>query len=194
MTTVQINAIPAPAAGLMVYNSTLNALVFYDCTAWKRTDGQHSIGENYGGGIVFYVDETGQHGLIAETTDQSTGIAWNNGVDTVTNAFGSQVYSGQINTQRIIATQGPGSYAASACENYQVPNSAIYGDWFLPSQNELASLYQQKTVVGGFANSYYWSSTENGYSTAVPYDFFIGLQGDGSQKHTMYHLRCIRAF
>jgi hypothetical protein len=32
------------------------------------------IGENYGGGIVFYVYDGGQHGLIAAPEDQSTGI------------------------------------------------------------------------------------------------------------------------
>jgi hypothetical protein len=34
----------------------------------------HYIGESYGGGIVFYVYDGGQHGLIAATDDQSTGI------------------------------------------------------------------------------------------------------------------------
>ena len=34
---------------------------------------QHTIGESYGGGTVFYVDSTGLHGLIAETQDQGKG-------------------------------------------------------------------------------------------------------------------------
>ena len=32
----------------------------------------HTIGDSYGGGIVFYVYDGGQHGLIAATTDQSS--------------------------------------------------------------------------------------------------------------------------
>src|SRR5437764_13415121 len=36
----------------------------------------HSPGESFGGGLVFYVDGTGRHGLISVETDQSTGIAW----------------------------------------------------------------------------------------------------------------------
>ena len=36
----------------------------------------HTIGESYGGGIVFYVYDGGQHGLIAATSDQSAGIQW----------------------------------------------------------------------------------------------------------------------
>ncbi|MFO3037072.1 collagen-like protein [Legionella pneumophila serogroup 1] len=34
-----------------------------------RTTLSHHIGEEYNGGIVFWVDQTGQHGLIASKTD-----------------------------------------------------------------------------------------------------------------------------
>ena len=36
MTTTQINAIATPAAGLMVYNTTLALICFYNGTAWQR--------------------------------------------------------------------------------------------------------------------------------------------------------------
>lgn len=36
MTTTQINAITSPAAGLVVYNTTLTVLCFYDGTGWKK--------------------------------------------------------------------------------------------------------------------------------------------------------------
>lgn len=36
MTTTQINAIPSPIEGLMVYNSTLGALCFKDSTGWRK--------------------------------------------------------------------------------------------------------------------------------------------------------------
>ena len=42
------------------------------------------IGENYGGGIVFYKYDGGQHGLIAATADQNTGIRWYGGANTNT--------------------------------------------------------------------------------------------------------------
>lgn len=31
---------------------------------------KHVIGEKFGGGIIFYVDSSGQHGLIADSSDQ----------------------------------------------------------------------------------------------------------------------------
>jgi hypothetical protein len=36
----------------------------------------HVIGETYGGGKVFYVDDSGQHGLIAALADQNADIQW----------------------------------------------------------------------------------------------------------------------
>ncbi|NRA10888.1 MAG: transposase [Crocinitomicaceae bacterium] len=35
-----------------------------------------SIGDTYQGGIIFYLDASGCHGLISATTDQSTGVRW----------------------------------------------------------------------------------------------------------------------
>ena len=36
MTTTQVNAISAPATGLVVYNTTLNQICFYNGTAWRK--------------------------------------------------------------------------------------------------------------------------------------------------------------
>ncbi len=37
----------------------------------------------------------------------------------------------------------------------------VFNDWFLPSKDELDLLFQQKSVVGGFASAHYWSSSED---------------------------------
>ena len=37
------------------------------------------IGSSYQGGIIFYLDSSKQHGLIAAPMDQSAGIQWYNG-------------------------------------------------------------------------------------------------------------------
>ncbi|MGZ4994331.1 MAG: Lcl C-terminal domain-containing protein [Methylobacter sp.] len=69
-----------------------------------------------------------------------------------------------------------------------------YGSgWHLPNKNELNLLYQQKTVVRGFTNDYYWSSSEDGNYDAWLQDF-----GDGQQSHdgkdTALRVRAVRAF
>ncbi len=158
----------------------------------------HSIGESYGGGIVFYVYDNGQHGLIAATADQSTGIQWYNGTYRYTGTTGDGLGAGAMNTAMIVATQmadnQTGNFAAKVCADYSVTVGGVtYGDWYLPSKYELNLLYLQKTVVGGFASGSYWSSSENG-NIAAWYQGF----GDGSQdyygKNGPGYVRAVRAF
>jgi hypothetical protein len=153
----------------------------------------HAIGDTYKGGKIFWLDASGQHGLIAATSDQSAGIQWSNGSFTTTNAVRDGYYAGMYNTERIIANQGVGSYAAQLCSNYKGDE---YGDWYLPSKYELNLLYTQKTIVGGFASSFYWSSTEStSNSSAWLQDFNDGLQHDVAfLKESTLYVRAIRAF
>ena len=154
-----------------------------------------AIGDSYQGGIIFWLDATGQHGLIAATEDQSTAdqsteIEWYNGTFAVTNAVRDGIGAGKFNTERIIANQGEGDYAAQICANYQGGN---YGDWYLPSKYELNLLYAQKAAVGGFASFYYWSSTESSEYNAWGQYFDDGLQHDYG-KHSLGYVRAVRAF
>lgn len=149
-----------------------------------------AIGDSYQGGIIFWLDATGQHGLIAATADQSTGIQWYNGTNTVTNAVRDGIGAGMYNTERIIANQSTGSYAAQLCANYQ---GGGYGDWYLPSKYELNLLYAQRFAVGGFASAYYWSSTEGNDYAAWIRDFDGGTQRS-NYKNLALRVRAVRAF
>ena len=68
-----------------------------------------------------------------------------------------------------------------------------YSDWFLPSQDELNTLYQQKDIVGGFVNSLYWSSSEINNLTAVATDFNDGTQSN-IDKGVALEFRAVRVF
>jgi hypothetical protein len=157
-----------------------------------------AIGDTYQGGIIFYLDASGCHGLISAPSDQSTGIQWYNGSYTVTNAVRDGIGAGEFNTERIIANQAPGNYAAQVCANYQGGN---YGDWYLPSKYELNLMYENIGQgnalglgnVGGFAVFYYWSSSEFDFSIAWRQYFGNGGQGNGS-KSASYYVRAVRAF
>jgi len=157
----------------------------------------HYIGETYGGGIVFYVYDGGQHGLIAATADQSTGIRWYGGSYTNTRAKADGVGAGLKNTAIIIANQGPvdgNDFAATVCNEYSVTVGGItYGDWYLPSKHELNLLYLQKTVVGGFATANYWSSTEYDNLNAWNQSFTNGFQLNYG-KYDSPSVRSVRAF
>jgi hypothetical protein len=160
-----------------------------DTASYARA-GTHYIGESYGGGIVFYVDSSGQHGLIAATADQSPGIWWYNGTFTTTNAIRDGIGAGMYNTQLIIANEGPGWDAGQICANYQ---GGGYGDWYLPSKYELNLSFQQQGVVGGFVPDTYWSSTEDSSDVAWAQTFNNGVQYF-TNKSEMEHVRAIRAF
>jgi hypothetical protein len=166
---------------------------------WQST--AHFIGEHYCGGIVFYVDSSGQHGLIASTTDQSYGMRWYAGAVTSPMALADGFGAGKANTIIIIANQGIGdrdTYAARVCNEYSLTDGGTtYGDWYLPSKYELNLLYFQRGVVGGFTLNSYWSSTEvfgaNSNTDAWSQRFSDGTQNKYT-KLTQFCIRAIRAF
>ena len=151
------------------------------------------IGQSYQGGIIFYIDSSKQHGLIAAPSDQSAGIQWDNGTqpnDPITGATGTAIGTGLANTNAIIKAQGAGNYAASLCHNL---NLGGYTDWYLPSRDELNQLYFNQAVVGGFTSYYYWSSSEFDSNLAWYQNF--GSDGqDGNFKYFTLAVRAVRAF
>lgn len=174
----------------------------------------HYVGEFYGGGVVFWVDETGQHGLICAKSNQnsgvplSSGVPWNSGPNTYTMARGDGLKAGFMNTAIIIANQGNGNglitYAARICNELQITEGGItYGDWYLPSKYELSLMYQNKAIInatalanGGsaFDNAIYWSSTEYNETEAFQLDFVTGITAHSSKGIVNFRVRAIRAF
>jgi hypothetical protein len=150
-----------------------------------------SLGQEYGGGIVFYLDSTRQHGLIAAKSDADTVVAWYNTVYYQTNARAAAIGSGARNTRKIIDALGnSGTYAAKVCQDYR---GGGYSDWFLPSKNELNLLYKRKAVVGNLISGYYWSSTESDFKYAWSQYFGFGYQGLNDKKFAFF-VRPVRAF
>lgn len=167
----------------------------------------YSVGDFMMGGIIFWLDESGQHGLICAKEDQNTGVRWYAGTNTYTMARGDGPYSGIINTAIIIANQGngdDGNYAARVCNELQITEGGkTYGDWYLPSKGELYLMYLNKSMIdstatanGGnafFTNENYSSSTEGDYSHYWAKPFNSTLQWLSS-KYGPTKVRAIRAF
>lgn len=159
-----------------------------------NTDSAHYIGEHFGGGIIFYLNATGKHGLIAAPEDLEEPSVWSYS-DTLTHAAGVKIGAGHYNTNAIFRVQGdPGEesedYAALECYEYE---SEGYTRWFLPSKDELNELYKQKDIVGGLKPYAYWTSTEAGLSKAWFQNLGTGLQLKAS-KIASYAIRPIRYF
>lgn len=164
----------------------------------NTTSCNFTIGQSYQGGIIFYLDCTTCHGLIAAPTDQSTGASWYNGAFTYTTAFANGVNAGAGNSKLIVHSQGAGTYAAKLCTDLLI---STYDDWYLPSKYELNLMYMNigpgaaapNTNIGGFASTYYWSSTEEDDNQAWYQLFLLGGQFTGT-KNLSYNVRAIRAF
>ena len=167
----------------------------------------YSVGEYALGGIVFYVDYSGQHGLVCALSDQDggSGIQWYNYSTTDTEAHGDGVYAGEMNTMLIIANQGSNltHYAAGICSVFAVTTAyGKYGDWYLPSAHELWLMYQNKAIIdaaaianGGsaFIEGFYWSSSEFN-TTNAKYQYFGTDIHYNDDKYELYRVRPIRSF
>ena len=150
---------------------------------------KYHVGDTVGGGIVFHVDSTKQHGLVAAFNNQGQ-TTWNNDSFVVTGATGTAIGTGALNTKKIIAIQKIAPYAATLCTSYR---GGGYADWFLPSKDELAKLYQNKSFFTGFTQFFYWSSTEVDSTKAWAQSFYNGSQTKKS-KGGRFFVRAVRAF
>ena len=206
MTTTQRDAISA-AKGLVLFNTTTNTLQINEGDAttanWLSLTASTcglSIGDTHQGGIIFYLDGSGCHGLVAAPSDQSTGIQWYNGSYMDTYAYGNGIGSGEGNSQGIRRWQGTCSscYASQLCQDLNLGGKT---DWYLPSKYELNLMYEnigQGNVlglgnVGNFANYIYWSSTEFDNGNAWSQFFDEGNQDDNN-KFIAFNVRAVRAF
>ena len=155
-----------------------------------------SIGDHYQGGIVFFIDMTGEHGLIAAPYDQTNKkVAW--GSNGSSHALSPN--DGQFNSKKILEyhyysyTSDRYHCAARLCDELTIGN---YTDWYLPSIDELKMVYDNRNIIGNFLVGDYCSSTEYGAKDAYsihfkpdkkPIFFYNKVDED-------YFVRCIRKF
>ena len=178
----------------------------------NKASTKYQVGDFAQGGIVFWVDETGEHGLVCAKSDQDggSGVRWHAGTNGVTRATGDGPFSGELNTLIIISSQvsigdDGDDYAAQICNDLQITEGGkTYGDWYLPSKEELNLMYQNTVTINttattnagvAFATKAYWSSTEytNDY---VWYQYFSNSSGSQNlnYKFTTNRVRAVRAF
>ncbi len=155
-------------------------------------------------GIVFYVDNTGEHGWAVHLQDQSTSVAWGGyGTDitTLTNYANSRSaitdLNGYSNTQRARAAGTAATYPAAYLADFA-------NGWYLPAAGQLRVLFSELLTVnaslqtvGGTqfpmtSNWGYWSSTERNQSF-MWYVTNTGIVTYNLKDYTA-RVRVIRAF
>jgi hypothetical protein len=156
-----------------------------------------NIGDTYQGGIVFYLDSNGG-GLIAAPTDQSNGAEWGRYGTVIQGADGTAIGTGNQNTIDIEAGDTISGTAADICANLTLGG---YSDWFLPSKDELNEMYLNKSIIGGFSDYNYWSSSEYVSEDDDPMawsqtfsNWFKNRSQGKNGKDAKAYVRAIRAF
>ncbi len=153
------------------------------------TGGTHYLGEEYLGGIIFYLyigSDGQQHGLVVSKTE--TTAKWQN-TGTTTNATRS--WDGSYNTGQM--TDSPAKTWVTG----------LGADWYLPSIDELSLLWHNRFHVNNALNSggytllsntaSYWSSTECNATYAYDFNFRNGYV-NFNFKTNPYSVRGVRAF
>ena len=189
-----------PSPGLTVFITGHgpfgNGIYYSDGIRWmKIATLSYYMGQVIGGGIVFYLDSTRQHGLIAAPSDELNWYLW--GCDSLLvgpRAQHRELMSGDLNTIAILDSCSQEDIGARICNNLVLNGLS---DWYLPAIDELDTMLAHQDFLANVAqNAWYMSSTEYdstnfmgkyNESTYLPYDFTIG-------KQYWFNLRCIRKF
>jgi len=154
-----------------------------------------------GGGWIFFVDYNEQYSgfnyLEAAPADISA-VAWCDNtylsIPAVAGWSARAVGAGQANTNAMTGAGACTSGAANSAAAYSTPTTQA-GDWFLGTLGDMMLMYTNLSYagVGGFANSLYWSSTENGSTSAWFQYFGNGFQSNDVKSYPL-PVRAVRAF
>lgn len=214
-TASNIRSAMADVSGIEINETAIstNEQAIQDTAAQIRADltPKYYIGQLYGGGIIFWIDHTGEHGLIAslDDLDGGSGVPWSNIINVEIGETAQSMTIGKSNTVTIIAQSGHESSAAKLCNEYA---GGGFTDWYLPSSREFSLLALQDILIdnildkdeddttNGFSHEYvsptygrYWTSTEYNDIQAWKFKFYNG-DVSGEEKDNELSVRAIRVF
>lgn len=171
--------------------------------ASRPQSGTYKVGDTGpAGGIVFFdrgfVGDGWRYLEAAPAGSEWSGIQWG--------AYGEAYWQdvantatavglGKQNTRLIVEhlnRRGETNRAAQLCASLDING---FKDWFLPSRDELNLMYTtlKQKGLGGFADMWYWSSSQSNNYLAWIQDFYNGNQHN-YLKNITGRVRAVRAF
>jgi hypothetical protein len=192
-------------SGLLI---TVLLLLAIGCdTGGSSGGGTYAIGDTGpAGGLIFYIDEADAYSWtyleVAPASTEWIDKEWgDSGTEIGGNAALTGIGGGQAATDAIVEHMEGESITGTAAQLCAALSYGGYDDWFLPSIDELNAIWDNlvddgtgaNSGVGGFAEHYYWSSSEFNSFNAWVQPFGNGDQ-HGSGKTNPGRVRAVRAF
>jgi len=160
----------------------------YDCAGHLTAQ----VGDEFQGGILIYIDVTGEHGLIAAYENLPGLYEWGcYGINL--NSTNNLGYENSLYISQNCETETGEITAAQAAIDYE---NEGYLDWYLPNKSQLGLLHLANE--GGIINfdGEYWSSTQVNIDKS--WMIIAGIGGGGEcyshLKYSLHSVYPIRSF
>jgi hypothetical protein len=190
---------PTGAEGSLVFNSDYGVMQYCEGDEWISMGKDcPRIGDVCRDGSVYAgLSTDGDIRMFTTPANAGSAMPWNNGNNSGYLSTGqTNINTGEANTNAIVtydADTGDGgvqpNQAAQHCYDLEAHGK---DDWYLPARYELAVLYDNRELIGGFSGGIYWASTDtSGGTFAWTHRFPDGNLND-IQKENNYIVRCVR--
>ena len=174
--------------------------------SWPPIYGLGGLGP--AGGVIFYDKGSVSNGwqYLEASTTESPGIVWGGYSETDEDGvagLGAVLGSGAANSLRIVQDfgaaepyAGVSNYAARLCS---LSTEGGFGDWFLPSIDEVKQMYARRLSIGAGSDSYLSSSQSTSYPGRSARTYYFGAS-DAEYDHGKHNdsaamiTRAARAF
>lgn len=147
----------------------------------------HQVGDLFGGGVIFFVDNTGHHGLIYSMSEirdpRSLELYKRQDPRPLKGRKDSAALFNQV-----FSVDNP-ERAEELCINYTNSNygTGVFSDWYLPTSDELERLFKVKQIINKILENYskaiidpldkiYWSSSKI-YDEVIGSNWLVDFDG-----------------
>lgn len=167
------------------------------CKKEKEPENPIEIGKFYQGGYIFYIDATGQHGMVMAGPEVERTLPWGcygTPVNIFANPHGRMGY-GKGNTYAIKQICSEPNSAANYCYDLLING---YDDWYLPTLDEMDSAFNKLGNISQVSlalNDKYWVSCEGRPESHYGIQFSKGPSGgSAATKANNFKVRPTRMF